>query len=143
MRQLDPRQTGNRFLKPDEFLAETHIVEPMPEAHWHDHVELNVITRGGMTYLINGKQVSLREGAIYCFWAAVPHQVISAGDGTELVCIYVPFADLLSLAVSSDFKNDLMAGHVVTGSSIDAADTLLVTRWAREWDTNSELAADI
>ncbi|RUX01644.1 cupin domain-containing protein, partial [Mesorhizobium sp. M2A.F.Ca.ET.037.01.1.1] len=84
MRQLDPRQTGNRFLKPDEFLAETHIVEPMPEAHWHDHVELNVITRGGMTYLINGKQVSLREGAIYCFWAAVPHQVISAGDGTEL-----------------------------------------------------------
>lgn len=143
MRQLDPRQTGNRFLKPDEFLAETHIVEPMPEAHWHDHVELNVITHGAMTYLINGKQVSLREGAIYCFWAAVPHQVISAGDGTKLVCVYVPFADLLSLAVSSDFKNDLMAGHVVTASSIDAADTLLVTRWAREWDTINELAADI
>ncbi|MEZ2328932.1 helix-turn-helix domain-containing protein [Mesorhizobium sp. RCC_202] len=119
------------------------MVEPMPEAHWHDHVELNVITHGSMTYLINGKQVSLREGAIYCFWAAVPHQVISAGDGTKLVCVYVPFADLLSLAVSSDFKNDLMAGHVVTASSVDAADRLLVMRWAREWDTFDEVVADL
>jgi AraC-like DNA-binding protein len=143
MRQLDPHQTGNRFLKPDEFLAETHIVEPMPQAHRHDHVELNVITRGGMTYLINGKQVRLREGAIYCFWAAVPHQVIFAEAGTELVCVYVPFADFLSLVVSSDFKNDLMAGHILTAASVDAADTLTVARWAREWDTNNEQVLDI
>ncbi|MDQ0467805.1 helix-turn-helix domain-containing protein [Labrys wisconsinensis] len=143
MRQLDPHQTGNRFLKPDEFLAETHVVEPMPAAHWHDHVELNVITHGGMTYLINGKQVRLQEGAIYSFWAAVPHQVISAVDGTVLVCVYVPFADLLSLAVSSDFKNDLMTGHVLTAPSVDPADALMVARWARDWDGAGELVADI
>ena len=140
MRHLDPHQTGNRFLRPHEFLAETHVVEPMPQAHWHDHVELNVIIRGGMTYLINGKQVMLHEGAIYCFWAAVPHQVITAEDGTELVCIYVPFAELLSLAVSSVFKNDLMAGHILTVPSVDAADALMVVRWAREWDTSEQVA---
>jgi len=143
VRHLDPRQTGNRFLRPHEFLAETHVVEPMPEAHWHDHVELNVITHGGMTYLINGKQVRLREGAIYCFWAAVPHQVIAAEDGTVLVCVYVPFADFLSLVVSSEFKNDLMGGHVLTAPTVDTADALTVTRWAREWDTDSEQVADI
>ena len=115
----------------------------MPAAHWHDHVELNVITRGGMTYLINGKQIRLQESAIYCFWAASPHQVVAALDGTELVCIYVPFADLLSLAVSSDFKNDLMAGHVLTAASVDPADTLMVRRWARDWDVTSEQMADL
>jgi AraC-like DNA-binding protein len=133
MRHLDPHLTGSRFLQPDEFTAETHVVEPMPEAHWHDHVELNVITHGGMTYLINGRQVDLHEGMIYCFWAAVPHQVISAVEKTELVCVYVPFAEFLSLAVPNEFRNDLLAGYVLTSSSPDAADPLMVMRWARQW----------
>ena len=143
LRHLDPHLTGNRFLQPDEFLAETHVVEPMPEAHWHDHVELNIITRGGMTYLINGRQVRLFEGAIYCFWAAVPHQVITAVEETELVCVYVPFADFLSLVVSSDFKNDLMAGHVLMSPSIDPADILIFVRWARQWENANGQITDI
>jgi AraC family transcriptional regulator, melibiose operon regulatory protein len=135
--------TGSRFLQADAFLAETHVVEPMPEAHWHDHVELNVVTRGGMTYLINGRQVNLNQGAIYCFWAAVPHQVISAIDETELVCVYLPFAEFLSLAVSSDFRNDLLSGHVLTTSSIDEADSLAVKRWALQWDDPTEQLQEI
>ena len=143
MRQLDPHLTGNRFLQPDAFLAETHIVEPMPEAHWHDHVELNVIIHGGMTYLINGQQVSLHEGGIYCFWAAVPHQVISAVDDTKLVCIYVPFADFLSLVVSSGFRDELLAGHVLTTATADTTDPITVTRWAEQWDEAEEQSANI
>ncbi len=143
MRQLDPRLTGSRFLRPDEFLAEIHVVEPMPEAHWHDHVELNVIIRGGMTYLINGRQVNLNQGVIYCFWAAVPHQVVSAVNDTELVCAYVPFADFLSLVVSSDFRNDLLTGHVLTSASSDDADCLAFRRWAKQWDDPSEQVQEI
>ncbi|MBG1232398.1 helix-turn-helix domain-containing protein [Aestuariivirga litoralis] len=138
MPQLDPAETGNRFLQPQSFLAETHMVEPMPEAHWHDHVELNVIIKGGMTYLINGKQVDLHEGGIYCFWAAVPHQVISALDETKLVCVYVPFADFLSLVVSSEFRDELLAGHVMTCDKTDPTDVTTVTRWAQEWESDEE-----
>ena len=143
MLQLDPRQTGNRFLQPDEFLTETHLVEPMPEAHWHDHVELNLLLRGSMTYLINGAQVTLRAGALYCFWAAVPHQVTVAEKGTELVCIYLPFAELLSLVIPADFKNDLMSGSVLTVPEVDPADALLVSRWARDWNGASDRLAEI
>lgn len=143
MRQLDPKQTGNRFLQPHEFLAETHLVEPMPEAHWHDHVELNIIVSGGMTYLINGRQVSLREGCIYCFWAAVPHQVISAVEATELVCVYMPFADFLALVVTSEFKNDLLSGHILTSPRPDVADPLIVQRWAKEWESADETGQEI
>jgi AraC family transcriptional regulator, melibiose operon regulatory protein len=138
VRQLDPHLTGSRFLQSEEFLAETHVVEPMPEAHWHDHVELNVITRGSMTYLINGKQINLNQGSLYCFWAAVPHQVISAVHDTELVCVYVPFADFLSLVLSNAFRDDLLAGHVITSTVADEADCLTVKRWAQQWDEPSE-----
>ena len=143
MLKLDPTLTGNWFLEPDQFLAEHHAVEPMPEAHWHDHVELNVICQGGMTYLINGRQVRLQQGAIYCFWAAVPHQVISAIENTELVCVYMPFAEFLSLVISSDFKNDLMSGHILTAPAIDMIDIQLFRRWAQEWDKASEQTNDI
>ena len=143
MHQLDPNQTGNHFLQPHEFLAEAHTVEPMPEAHWHDHVELNVIVKGGMTYLINGKQVNLHEGAIYCFWAAVPHQVISAVDDTKLVCAYMPFADFLSLIVSNNFHDDLLAGHVLTAPQQDSTDPITVVRWANDWDAADEQAANL
>lgn len=143
MPHFDPLQIGNRFLQPDEFLTETHLVEPMPEAHWHDHVELNLLLAGGMTYLINGKQVRLRAGALYCFWAAVPHQVTAADARTELACIYLPFADLLALVISGDFKNDLMSGSVLTTPGVDPADILLVSRWARDWAGASDRLADI
>jgi AraC family transcriptional regulator, melibiose operon regulatory protein len=143
MRLLDPRETGNRFLDPHEFLAETHIVEPMPEAHWHDHVELNMIVKGGMTYLINGRQVSLHEGGIYCFWAAVPHQVISAIDNSELICAYVPFADFLSLVVSRSFRDDLLTGHILTGKQLDPSDSIVMSRWAEAWDSADDQTAEI
>ncbi len=140
---LDPSQAADRFLQPDGFLTEMHVVEPMPEAHWHDHVELNLLTRGAMTYLINGSQVTLRAGSLYCFWAAVPHQVTAAEPQSELVCTYLPFADLLSLVISGDFKNDLMSGSILTTPQIDPADTVLLTRWARDWGRGSEQLAEI
>lgn len=140
---LDPDHAENRFLQPDGFLTEMHIAAPMDEAHWHDHVELNLLTRGAMTYLINGTQVTLRAGSLYCFWAAVPHQVTAAEPNSELVCTYLPFAELLSLVISGDFKNDLMAGSILTTPQIDPADTVLLTRWARDWAGASEVLADI
>lgn len=143
LRHLDPHNTGSGFLQPDEFLAEYHLVEPMAEAHWHDHLEINIIARGSMTYLINGRQVHLSEGAFYCFWAAVPHQVISAEKYTELYCVYMPFADFLSLVVPSDFKNDFLAGHVLTASVIDEADRLTVKRWVQQWEDANEQVQEI
>jgi AraC family transcriptional regulator, melibiose operon regulatory protein len=139
----NPVVTNNNFLEANLFWVEAHSVEPMPEAHWHDHIELNVIIRGGMTYLINGKQVSLHEGSIYCFWAAVPHQAISAADDTKLVCVYVPFAEFLSLPISSTFRDELLAGHLMTTNTSDETDPATVSRWAAQWQNASEQLANV
>jgi AraC-like DNA-binding protein len=73
----------------------------------------------------------------------VPHQVISAIDNTELVCAYVPFADFLSLVVSSSFRDDLLAGHVLTAAQFDASDPIMMLRWASAWDTADDQTAEI
>lgn len=143
MSDLNPIFKSGDVLQPHAFLAEAHQVEPMPEAHWHDHIELNVITQGAMTYLINGKQVTVHEGGIYCFWAAAPHQVISSVDNTELVCVYVPFAEFLALAISSNFRDELLAGHLLTTTTTDPTDPTTVSRWARQWQGADEQLANV
>src|SRR4051812_18695983 len=141
-------QAEDGFLRASAFFAEHHIAEAMPEAHWHDHVELNLLLSGGMTYLFNGKRVPLAENQVYCFWAAIPHQVIavekpragSAGDlaTVDLVCVYVPFADFLALALPDGFKSEVMGGRIQTVPKLDAIDPLLFRRWATEWQATDE-----
>jgi AraC-like DNA-binding protein len=126
------------FLKASAFFAEHHAAEAMPEAHWHDHVELNLLLSGQMTYLFNGARVPLAENRPYCFWAAIPHQVIAVAPAAgsaqvELVCVYVPFADFLALALPDAFKSAVMGGRMLTAAADDAIDPLLFRRWAAEW----------
>jgi AraC-like DNA-binding protein len=131
------------FLRASTFFAEHHIAEAMPEAHWHDHVELNLLLSGGMTYLFNGRRVPLAGNQVYCFWAAIPHQVIAVekprDSGTvDLVCVYVPFADFLALAMPDGFKSAVMGGRILTTLKTDAIDPLLFRRWATEWHSVDE-----
>ena len=137
------READDGFLQASTFFAEHHIAQTMPEAHWHDHVELNLLPAGSMTYLFNGRRVQLAENRLYCFWAAIPHQVIAVerpagGDKVELVCVYVPFADFLALTIPDGFKSEIMGGRILTVAAPDAIDPLLLPRWAREWQTGGE-----
>ena len=121
------------FLNSGGFYAELHTAQTMPEAHWHDHVELNFLLSGAMTYLFNGNRVTLNKHCIYCFWAVVPHQVIAVDEPAELVCAYIPFVEFLALALPDDFKSGILNGKVLTGSAADPIDPLLFARWAQEW----------
>ena len=60
-----------------DFLIERHIATAMPAAHWHDHVELNLLLEGEMTYLFNGRREEVEAGRLVLFWAAIPHQTIT------------------------------------------------------------------
>ncbi len=139
---LETPEASDGFLKASAFFAEHHVAEAMPEAHWHDHVELNLLLSGGMTYLFNGRRVPLAENQVYCFWAAIPHQVIAVekpkSGKVELVCVYVPFADFLALSIADGFKSAVMGGRILTLPKADAIDPLLFQRWAGEWQSADE-----
>lgn len=125
------------------FYAERHVPEPMGQAHWHDHVELNLLLAGGMTYLFNGTRISIGANRVHLFWAAVPHQVIAVEPTADLICVYLPFADFLALPVADAFKSGVMDGRFSTVAAPDPIDPLLFQRWAVEWPEGSGLRQQI
>ena len=131
------------YLDRGAFYAERHVPEPMGTAHWHDHIELNLLLAGSMTYLFNGTRIAVGENRVHLFWAAVPHQVIVVEAATSLVCVYLPFADFLALPVADSFKSSIMDGRFATIAAPDPIDPLLFQRWAAEWRDDTDLRQQI
>jgi hypothetical protein len=59
------------------FEIEQHIAEPVSAAHWHDHIELNLLVSAAMSHLFNGREERVEAGQhLVLFWAALPHRTI-------------------------------------------------------------------
>jgi len=116
-----------------EFCIETHLADAMPASHWHDHVEINYLWSGSLSYLINGERLMLQAGELCIFWAATPHQVIAVEDAPRLSCAYVPLSMFLSLQLQHEFRQGILLGQVYFARDHDDGDQHLFARWTREW----------
>lgn len=128
------------------FLVERHIADTMGAAHWHDHVELNLLLSGQMTYMFNGRLERVDAGHLVLFWAAIPHRSIEVVPGSPLVCVYLPLADFLALPIDKETRQAVMQGRLLASSTADEGDAALASRWVREWETHDaarrQLVAD-
>ncbi len=115
------------------FWVERHIASTMASAHWHNHVELNLLPAGRMTYLFNGKQEYVEANRLILFWAAIPHQTIEVSENASLVCIYLPLADFLRLPVDRDIRRSIMRGTFLSNRHIDISDAMAAERWVEDW----------
>ena len=118
-----------------QFFSQRHRPRRMPIAHWHSQVELNHLGQGRMTYLINGNLVSLPARRMAVFWGATPHQVIEQEWDSDLVVIYLPLREFLSLRLPDDFRRRLMGGAFLVDEAEDPADVFLFPRWHRDLAT--------
>ncbi|WP_454856649.1 helix-turn-helix domain-containing protein [Rhizobium binxianense] len=128
------------------FLIERHIADAMSTAHWHDHVEINLLLEGQMTYLFNGRQEQVEAGKLVLFWAAIPHQTIAVTPDAPLVCIYLPLVDFLGLSIDREARQSIMQGRFLAEARLQPADAILVPQWVEEWQTGDaarrQLVAD-
>lgn len=124
------------FLASNRFAVERHLAEPMDAAHWHDHVEINLLVSGRMTYLFNGRQVELDSGRLALFWAAIPHRTIHADPETQLICIYLPLVQMLDLPIQRRFKQQLMEGSFMAVAEPNPSDTGQMMQWVSDWESN-------
>ena len=104
----------------------------MPVAHWHGHVEANILTGAEMVYLFDGEEVRVPEGALALFWAGMPHQLVRieprAGAEPRLCNIYVPVDAFLFMPHIAPLQ------VAVLGGGIAHIDGTLVTQEAiRRW----------
>ncbi|MGO7918510.1 helix-turn-helix domain-containing protein [Rhizobium ruizarguesonis] len=120
-----------------EFLIERHIADAMAAPHWHDHVELNLLMEGRMTYLFNGRQEQVEAGRLVLFWAAIPHQTIAVAENAPLVCLYLPLIDFLGLPVDRKARQSIMQGRFLAQTNPETMDALTLPRWEKEWQSGS------
>ncbi|MBX5159243.1 helix-turn-helix domain-containing protein [Rhizobium sp. NZLR8] len=122
----------------DAFLIERHMADAMAAPHWHDHVELNLLMEGQMTYLFNGRQEQVEAGRLVLFWAAIPHQTIAVTENAPLVCAYLPLVDFLALPVDRGARQLIMQGRFLTQGPQENPDVSMFARWEREWQSGSK-----
>jgi len=135
--------TSKIDLASGRFDIEQHIAEPMSAAHWHDHVELNLLLSGDMSYLFNGREERVEAGHLVMFWAAIPHRTIAVAAGAPLICIYLPLAEMLNLPIEREAKQALMQGAFLVTAAADPVDVAVAGRWLGEWTSGSDASRRI
>ena len=115
------------------FLIERHIADAMSAAHWHDHVELNFLMEGQMTYIFNGRQNLVEAGRLVLFWAAIPHRTIAVSPNAPLICIYLPLVDFLGLPIDRGARGRIMQGQILYEPRQNPIDGAVFQRWLDEW----------
>ncbi|WP_104668236.1 helix-turn-helix domain-containing protein [Ensifer adhaerens] len=138
MREASPK-AGEWGESPRSFLIERHVADAMRATHWHDHIEINLLLNGSMTYLFNGRHAHVEAGRTALFWAAIPHQSIFVTPEAHLICIYLPLADFLALPIDKTSRQAIMQGAFVVQQTRKDMMSLLAAQWSEEWVSGSNL----
>lgn len=77
----------------------------------HNEIELNLMLRGALTYLIGGRKVTLGHGHLGAFWAALPHQIIGADGRPQYYVVTLPLAWFLQGGLPAVLVDGLLAGR--------------------------------
>ncbi|MDM9624936.1 helix-turn-helix domain-containing protein [Rhizobium sp. S152] len=122
---------------PRDFLIEQHVADTMTSAHWHDHIEINLLLEGSMTYLFNGRQEYVEAGRLVLFWAAIPHQTISVTPESPLVCIYLPLVDFLAMPIEATARQAILQGAFI--HEPNPSGETMGARWIEEWSHGDQV----
>lgn len=87
---------------------------PMRRPDHHNEIELNMLTKGSVTYLLGGRRVELKAGSLNVFWAAIPHQIVDFTRGTEYFVATIPLAWFLQCKLTDRFVQPLLRGEVLS-----------------------------
>lgn len=105
---------------------------PMRRPDHHNEIQINVMPRGRVTYLLGGSTVHVRPGRLTAFWAAIPHQIIDYDPHTEYFVATMPLAWFLQCQLSDALMQPLMRGEVV--EEPQAAKAELDATLFRQWE---------
>ncbi len=106
----------------------------MKKADRHNEIELNYLPKGSITYLLQGKKITIPERKLAVFWGLIPHQIVHhQGDTPYFVCT-IPFAQLLEWKLPAAFVDSLLKGEVLMEASRESFlfDEYLLKNWVRD-----------
>ncbi|MGE6742655.1 helix-turn-helix domain-containing protein [Allorhizobium pseudoryzae] len=104
----------------------------MAGPHMHSQIELNFVLDGHMTYLFDGRELTVDKNRLCLFWGMIPHQVIDCAESTRFVCLYVPMSVLLGFPNLSRFRDAVFRGAVIEALDMRPWDRDVFLRWRDE-----------
>jgi len=101
----------------------------MLEPHQHSEVELNLVTKGHLTYLFGTRLVSLGQGSLSVFWGTLPHRLLELEPDSRYVVLTLPLASFLRFNLPDPLVNRVLHGVPVTSPGALEPDLSLLRRW--------------
>lgn len=97
--------------------------------HRHQEIELNFVERGMITYLFGQQPMTLAEGCLVAFWAAIPHRLTAFDDTTQLHWLTFPLAWFVQWGLPEAFTERILHGMPITDAGNTLLDSALFDRW--------------
>lgn len=121
------------------------IPAPMRRPDHHNEIQLNLLCRGQVTYLLGPKTVQVKPGHLTAFWAAIPHQIVDYAEDTEYFVATLPLAWFLQCKLPDSLVQTLMRGEIVEEPSVERADfdAAFFRQWTADLKANSRVMREI
>ena len=120
--------------KPYGFTVEKWTPKLMPRPDRHNEIEINLLTGGSITYLINDRKIMVTSKRLSVFWALVPHQIIHFNNNAPYYVCTIPFAQFMEWQLPASLVDQVLKGDVVTDSTSKEYqyDKYLMENWIRD-----------
>ncbi|HWA24054.1 MAG TPA: helix-turn-helix domain-containing protein [Lacunisphaera sp.] len=107
---------------------------PMQSPDHHNEIQLNILRKGRVTYMIGGVKIKVKPGAFTAFWAAMPHQIIDYEEDTEYFVATLPLAWFLQCQLPDVVVQPLMRGEIISDPQTGRGemDTALFVQWEQD-----------
>lgn len=124
---------------PYGFTCELWTPKPMKRADRHNEIELNLLKHGSLSYLLGGKTVTIPAGRLAVFWAAIPHQIISATVEAEYYVATIPLSWFMQCQFPAQFVDAILHARVVLDPEPQArcGDMEMFERWVHDLEDAS------
>lgn len=111
----------------------------MQAPHWHGHVEVNFLTGGSMTYVMDSDTVEVPPDQLVLFWAGIPHQLThitpQSDEPVKLANIYLPFDTFLFMPHIAQLQVALLGGALACLPA-ELCGPEQIARWYRDYRSN-------
>lgn len=137
---MDSFNPKRKDFEPYGFSCVRWEASPMTRADQHNEIEINLISKGELTYLFGGHKIILPNHRLVIFWAGIPHQVIDVKNLNEYYVMTIPLSWFLQLKLPKFFSQQLLQSNffVDADSSDYLADEIRFINWLRDFEDNRD-----
>lgn len=109
----------------------------------HNEVEINYLIEGSITYLINGRKVTVPSGRIVMFWGLMSHQIIDFEKSAFYYVCTIPLSMFLLWNLPKPMIDRVLKGDVLVERESDKKewDIFLFEQWFSDINSNDNVIA--